>query len=604
MVENVVTRGKNVAGGILKLFKMGLIPLLIQGCGTAASATRVAAAGPAMPQFRSCSDGRAAAAPGAPRSLELHVRPLPADVGGAIAVRMVLAAPEAELWSLRPPVGLRQALEVRMSLRPSSCDPATGEPPVERKVLRVEPGAALPLGTGSASQEQVRVELEYQLDGVGNTLLNANRFLAEGRQLFFSPVSPAAGNIATLVDIDATSYGRDGRAASSIGLGSQRRAPMTQRAVDESIFAAGYLGSAEFLAPEGEDAAAWFGSPPFDPRSLAAEIAAFRSAVRERFHDLHYVPLMTIVSVESALSAFDVRRAPVSVVARVAPGQGLSGQLHISILHQVLKEWIGGRLTLVDETGTEAVWFTEGLCRYFARELAFEFGMISPLEYIEEVNGLVAIHSVFGEPERAPACAAEATLRGGAFSGCRNLLALARGALLAGELDRVLAARDTSLSDLLVGWLRAQAGVPLTPSTWASALQRDGGEAAANLLARFESGAAIVPPSSAFGPCFARVSLKLAESELGFEYESVDAAAGAARWVVTHVPDQSPAFATGLRPQTAISAIDFSPYAADQPVRVLLADGAQIEFRPRTHTLPGVVWKRVTGVPDRSCQKR
>jgi len=597
-------RGAPVVGGASRLLGASvLLGGVLFGCGATAPVPAVSL--PTVPttaRAGACSDAATRETP-AERSRELHLRPMPEDFGGAIAVRVVLTAPEAELSSLRPPAGLRRPLQVRTSLQRSGCDTATGAPPVERGVLQVEPGATLSLGTGSPSREQVRLELEYQLDGVGNTLLNANRFLAEGRQLFMSPASPGGERCDTLVGIDAAAYGHDGRAASSIGLGSRRRAPMTQRAVDESLFVAGYLGSAEFLAPEGEDAAVWFGSPPFDPRSLAAELAAFRSAVRERLNHPRFAPLMTILSVESALPSFDVRRAPASVVVRLAPGQVLSGQLHLSILHQVLKEWIGGWLTLFDETGAEAVWFTEGLCRYLARQLAFEFEMISPLEYAEELNALAAIQSVLGAPEHAAACVTEATSPGGAFSSCRDLLALARGALLAGELDRALAAQGTSLSDVLAGLLRSQAGAPLTPSTWAAALQRGAGQAASNLLASFASGAAIVPPSAAFGPCFARAPLRLAASELGFEYQSSSPASGG-RWLVTHLSEASPAFGAELRAQQLISAIDFAPYAADEPVRVLLADGRRLEYRPRTHAVPGVAWRRVAGVPDQRCRTR
>jgi hypothetical protein len=285
------------------------------------------------------------------------------------------------------------------------------------------------------------------------------------------PAWPLDASIPTLVAIDASGYGPDGRAVSSIGLGPARRAPMTERAVEEAVFAAGYLGSAVFEAPEGEDEVAWFGSPLFDPRPLAAEIASFRSAVRERLRDRRMAPLTAILSVESELPAFEVRRAPASVVVRVAPGQVLSAQLRLSILHQVLKEWIGGRVALVNEAGTEEVWLTEGLCRYFARQLAFEFGLITPLEYLEEINGLLATQNALGAPEHAAACAAEASVPGGAFSNCRNLLALARGALLAGELERALAARGNSLSALLASWLgdaHARVGV----SAAASALER------------------------------------------------------------------------------------------------------------------------------------
>jgi hypothetical protein len=551
-------------------------------------------------------------APAEASSLELRLRPLPESDAGAIAVTVVLVAPASELSPLRPPAALRQPLEVRVSLERPGCDPATGEPPVTRGVLRAEPDALLSLGATyespavSRPTERVRLRLEYQLDAPGALLLDERHFLAEGRQLFFLPASRAEASQPTRVDIDASAYGSDGRAVSSLGLGAERSAPMTGRAIEEAVFAAGYLGSAVFDAPEGQDEAAWFGSTLFDPRPLAAEIASFRSAVRERLNDHRDAPLTTILSVERTLPAFDVRRAPASVVLRVAPGQELSAQLRLSILHQVLKEWIGGRLTLADETGAEAVWFTEGVCRYLARQLAFEFGLISPLEYLEEVNGLAAIQSVLGGPEHAAACAAEATSPGGAFSGCRNLLALARGALLAGELERVLAARGHSLSALLAGWLR-QAQAPLTPSAWASTLERDAGAPATALLASFARGDAIVPPPAAFGPCFTRAPLRLAESELGFKYRRRDASAGARAgaggWLVTGVSESSPAFAAGLRAESALGAIDFAPYAAERAIRVLLADGQQLEYRPRHHAVPSVAWTRIPGVPDRRCLK-
>jgi hypothetical protein len=579
------------------LFTARFLASLLLGCGAAASPL-TALRSPVQPN--ACSTAASLTVPPEPPSLELHLRPLPADAEGAIAVRVVLNASEGELSPLRPPAGLRHPLQVRMSLQRPGCDPATGVPPLERRELRIEPGALLSLG-GASSGERVRLQLDYQLEAEGN-LLNTRRFLAEGRQLFFLPASSRETSTSTLVEIDASAYGPDGRAVSSIGLGAERRAPMTDRAIEQAVFAAGYLGSAVFQAPEGQDEAAWFGSPLFDPRPLAAEIASFRSAVRERLNDTRDAPLTTILSVEAGWTSFEVRRAPASVVLRVAPGQLLSAPLRLSIFHQVLKEWIGGRLILLDESGAEAVWFTEGVCRYLARQLALEFGLISPLEYLEEINGLVAIQRVLGEPEHATACVAEATLPGGAFSTCHHLLALARGALLSGELDRVLALRGKSLSALLAGWLR-QTPAPLTPRTWASALERDAGEPATALLASFERGAAILPPSAGFGPCFARAPLRLEEAELGFEYESGNAASGAGRWVVTHVPEQSPAFGAGLRAETLISAIELTPYAADRPIRVLGADGQKVEYRPRTHSVASLAWKRVAGVPDQRCLK-
>jgi len=582
---------------------------LVLGCSAAvvspaASPAASSTAGTA-PAVRPCAEARAPGSREAPPSLELHLRPLPDEGGGAIGVKQVFTAGAAELSSLgsalRPPSALRQPVEVRVRFERAGCAATNDAPAPERRVLRAEPGSLLSLGaTPETPAGPLRVELEYQLDLSATALLDTRHLLAEGRQLFFLPAPGDQASRETLVAIDASAFGSDGRAVSSIGLGAERRAPMTLAAIDDAVFAAGYLGSAVFLAPEGRDEAAWFGSPLFDLRPLAAEIASFRSAVRERLNDRWDTPLTTILSVEMGLPTFDVRRAPASVVVRVTPGQTLSAELRLSILHQVLKEWIGGRLTLVDDGGVEAVWFTEGLCRYLARQLAFEFGLIAPLEWLDELNGLLAIQSVLGAPEHAAACDAERALPGGPFSSCRDLLALARGALLSGELDRLLAAQRHSLAALLAGWLR-DAQTPLEPSVWAAALERDAGEPATALLAAFARGAPIVPPSSAFGACFARAPRRLAESELGFDYRFDAAAPAGARWLATRVSAESPAFAAGLRADTPLAAIDFAPYAAERPIRLLPAGGEPLEVRPHTHSVASVAWKRVVGVPDKRC---
>lgn len=592
--------GASLQRSARRALSAGLGLVFFSACGAATPSAAPAAPAPAAPS-NTASGERCS---GAPRpdaaALELHVRPLPEDAGGAIAIREVLTAPAGAWPALLPPAGLRQALEVQVSLHEPGCDPTTGQPRPTQQTLRAEPGVPLDIGARVASPEGARLQLEYRLESLGNRLLDANRFLAEGRQLFFLPASPGAERAQTRVVIDTSAYGHDGRAVSSLGLGAERRAPMTPQAVGDALFAAGYLGSAQFDAPEGHDDAAWFGSPLFDPRPLAAEIASFRSAVRERLRDTSDNPLTTILIVDAGLSDFEVRRAPASVLLRITPGQMLTAELRLAILHQVLKEWIGGRLTLFDESGAEAVWFSEGVCRYLARELAFEFGLIAPLEYLDQINALLAIQQVLGGAAHAAACAAEAGVPGGPFSGCRDLLALARGALLAGELDRALVARGTSLSALLGGWLREQ-HAPLTPGEWASAVQGQAGEPAAALLASFARGAPILPPSGAFGPCFARVASRLARSELGFEYTIEPAASGPGRWRVTRVSEHGPAFAAGLRADVRLGAIDFAPYAADRPVRLLAADGQLLEYRARARAVPAVVWKRLPGVPDPRC---
>ncbi|MEO8182127.1 MAG: hypothetical protein ABI895_25100 [Deltaproteobacteria bacterium] len=588
--------------------RANLLLLFLLGCGSAALPT---AALPAP-----CSPAAWAAVPASSRSpssasLELRLRPLPADTGGVVAVSVVVVAAEARLSALRLPIGLRQPLKLRVTRERPGCDPATGRSPLEQSELQGAPGSLVALGAASSSAQPVRLQVDYQLE-LGETPgsaihLDRDRFLAEGRQLFALPEGLDDAGAQTLVAIDASAYGPDGRAVSSLGLGTERRGRMTRHAIEEAIFAAGYLGFAKFDAAEGQDEMAWFGSPLFDPRPLAAEIASFRSAVREQLRDSSGIPLTSILSTELSLNGFEVRRAPASIMVRVAPDQVLSAQLRLSILHQVLKEWIGGRLSVVEQSGAEAVWFTEGWCRYLARELAFQFGLLSPLEYLEEINTLLAIQAVLGQPAHGAACAAEAATPGGAFSGCRNLLALARGALHAGQIDALLHARGKSLLELISRWLKSVGG-PVTTVAWAAALEQDGGKPVSVLLEGFVRGAAIVPPSAAFGPCFMRISLRYSESSLGFDYRLADNAPAStlppARWIATQVAEGSPAYGAGLREGTAIRAIDYVPYSVDRPIRVLLAEGQLLEYRGRIGKVDGVAWKRAAGVPDLRCLQR
>jgi hypothetical protein len=208
-----------IVRGVGTVFRVPLIAGLLLGCGPTPSALQRPAAAPPTAQGRACSGDGPGSADEAP-ALELHLRPLPNDTNGALAVRVVMTAPEAELPSFRPPVALRQPLQVRLKLERAGCASSSGEVPPRTRVLEARPGAPLSLGADAASRERVRMALEYQLDGLDPRTLNATRFLAAGKQVFFLPVREGEEATKTLVSIDASRFGPDGLAASSIGLGA------------------------------------------------------------------------------------------------------------------------------------------------------------------------------------------------------------------------------------------------------------------------------------------------------------------------------------------------------------------------------------------------
>jgi hypothetical protein len=379
-------------------------------------------------------------------------------------------------------------------------------------------------------------------------------------------------------------------------MGPERRSRMTVAAVQQSLFAAGTLGSAVFDAMEGHDEAAWFGLTSFDSRLVAAEVASFRTAVRELLSEGDLRPMTLILAVERARSGFEALRAPGSVLVRVGPADPLTPGLRLSIFHQVLKEWIGGELTLSDTQGTELVWFTEGMCRFLAQELALEFGLISPAEFATELNALMAIQAVLSQPQQVARCSPASNSAEPPLS-C-NVLQLARGALHATQLENALRASGSSLVALLARLLASETA-ELTPLAWLEALRSAGGPPALRSEEEFARGEPVLLASAAFGPCFTRERTRYAESTLGLPDE---ANADHLPWTLATLDPSSPAFAAGLRPGVVVQAIDHVSFEADRPIRLLLADGGRIEYLGPRHTVPGYAWKRVPGVRDEVCR--
>ena len=139
----------------------------------------------------------------------------------------------------------------------------------------------------------------------------------------------------------------------------------------------------------------------------------------------------------------------------------------------------------------------------------------------------------------------------------------------------------------------------MTLPEWVDALRRAGGAGAVSLQEELAKGHAVLPPSGAFGACFAREPARYAESLLGFEHEPVPGGAPAS--VVTALEPTAPAFGAGLRAGARVRSIDHSPHDRERPIRVELEDGGTLEYRGAVAWVAGPSWKRVAGIPDERC---
>ncbi|MEY4550304.1 MAG: hypothetical protein RL685_6499 [Pseudomonadota bacterium] len=627
--------------------KFALLSGLILGCASAA--VEPSHPTPAAPVVRSsdaapCSTPTAAAAqPGTQASqLRLRLRPVSNEAGGIVDVALTVTGPASALRSWRAPQ-LAGALDVRVTLSPDGC---AGAPVTQQ--LHVVGGELLALSLPQQAAT-VTLRLEYTVPpqplAPPHWRLEPNWFLAYGRRLLLLPAD-RGWSADVQVEIDPSSYGEAAGGVSSLGL-AQRSAPepihVTVPALEQTLFAAGWLGSAVFDAPEGHDEAAWFGSTLFDVRLMAAEVASFRTAVREVLHDATARPL-TLLLMADLEQGFEARRAPISVLVRVAASERLAAGLRLEVLQQVIKEWIGGQLS-VQEDGVEPLWFGEGLSRYLARELALEFGLITPEEFAADINSLMAMQAVLAQHEcthtpaknsatdaaakdtAANGTAANGTAANGAAakdetaaeaegssSSCARVLEAARGILHATELDTALRAQRSSLIDVLTGLLRRGGSGALSPSDWRAALESAGGSAekkkgspkqgspAVRAHEAFLAAGArpLLLPSNVFGPCFVREPTRFVESRLSFVLER--SAEPAAPLRVTAVDPASPAEVAGLRPDTLLRRIEHVPYDPRRSIRLTLQDGLILEYRGSEARVPGFAWRRVPGVKDERCR--
>jgi hypothetical protein len=223
---------------------------------------------------------------------------------------------------------------------------------------------------------------------------DTRRFVADGATLLLLPAIERP--VSTRITLDPTAFGAGARAASSFGFGREVRVEASAEALSRATFVAGVIGQAELDGPEGLDRAAWSGTTAFDPRQVAAEVAGFRSGAREYFAAREQRPLMLLMIADARPAGeFAATRRTASVRVDVGSTQPWTGALRLAAAQQVLREWIGAELAVAPVARNhsfESAWLSDGVNRAVARELLFRFGLLTPEEYRDEVEQLIALH--------------------------------------------------------------------------------------------------------------------------------------------------------------------------------------------------------------------
>lgn len=441
---------------------------------------------------------------------------------------------------------------------------------------------------------------------------DANRFVSSGEPLLLLPDALDDRPVHATIEIAFDAYVADngGRSmvdgASSFGAGRRREVTARGRELRRGIYLAGSIGRAIFDTVEGQDEAVWLGYTSFDPRPIAADIAAFRTAARELFRGGDEAPFALLIVPDGRTpGSFTAARRARSVLVHLGAGEPWTAPVRIAVVTEVLRAWIGERLWVGPDDPAheaEAYWFTEGVARHLARDLLFRFGLITPRELTDEIHGAITV--ALTSPRRAEG---NAELASHVKEPAALPLLTARGALYATALNaRIKAATKgkKSLDDVLRALLAKakEARRALSVSAWLDAVRAETGAPEEPAFAKsIGEGKVEDPRDDALGPCFRKASRTFEAFDLGF-----DEAASRKAAAITGLRAGGPAARAGLFEGDKL--IDAAITRGRSDVKVTIAvdrkgDKVTVSYLPAGARAKGAGFTRKNDVPDDACAK-
>jgi hypothetical protein len=516
-------------------------------------------------------------------------------------VELELRGPSAELTQLRLGSAAHGAIS-GLALRD-----AGGTVPFQLSAR----GEAVELLTGRAVRGAL--EARYRLEGtvagfddaVASTL-GPDRFRLSGETALLLPIAFEQQALTVELAFDLAGLPQGSQVASTLGR-ELSHLECTGAELRHASFLGGKLSTARFVTEQGIDEWIWVEVLGFDARPVSGESAALRSELARYFDSRAPSPYVVLASASVRLDGrFTAAARSGGLLLELPVDTSWAGPTRIAVCHEFLRPWLGGEVRLVGNDGgptPSELWFNEGVARTLARELLFRFGMLTPEEYMDEINGIigsVVLSPYAGRPmaelvERAP------------VDGLARRHLAARGVLYATALDARMRAAgagaralDPILSELFARARTEQR--PLTAPDWLlTAGKHAGGTAATDYRSVVEAGQLPAFAARGLGPCFRLATRRYVAFDLGFDVESSQ---GRDQGVVGLVARGSAARA-GLRATDRLARAHYRD--GDPSVEVLLEidrDGRRLTLRypPVGRRIEGPAWLRREEVPDAACQ--
>lgn len=417
----------------------------------------------------------------------------------------------------------------------------------------------------------------------------------------FLLLPPGDNHYRTTFGWDLSHAPKGSRGVSSLGEGTVTAAePLDGAQLRMSFFMAGRIGTFPPKIPTGGFFGAWQGNPAFDAGALLAWTGTLYDHYARMFGQKDSPPYGVFLRYNPINAGGGVGLYR-SFVTTFGKGRGSDvARIRLTLAHEMFHTF---QPFITNPAGLESSWFGEGLATFYQARLPFRFGMLTPDEYLADINWTAARYYT-SSMARVPN--SQVPLRFWADTRVRTL-PYDRGMLYFATVDDALrkaSGGKVSLDDLMLEMLALEkGGKTMGNADWEGLLGRHLGTRAVDDFRAFLDGAMPLPASDAFGPCFRRVTHTLRRYELGF---ATDVLAQPKRTVRGLVAGSAAALA-GLRDGDEI--VDPVPQDGIQGeqtelihLRVRRGDAVfPITYLPRGETVDAYQWERAPTAGGATC---
>ncbi len=391
---------------------------------------------------------------------------------------------------------------------------------------------------------------------------------------------------------DLTALPKGSTATSSFGEGdvSLPDGPADQLA--STVFMAGPMKREPGFVSQTGFSSAWLGQPPFDPAPLMAWTNRLHGWMSSFFQDKTVPPYRVFLRYNpiNAGGGTALTRSFLTTYGADTKGDSLKGTLS----HEMVHTW----------TDSDAgQWYGEGVAVHYQGLLPFRAGLLSPEEFLEDLNDTARryyANPLNGTPdgEIAPRFWEDSRIR---------VLPYDRGGLYFAMLDgkiRRASGGKRSVDDLVLEMNRRFAiGQKTDDAVWIELLVKELGEDGRKLHASMLAGGLMLPEPDDFGPCFSRRTTKVRRFELGFEPKSL---VGTTKTIRGLIPDSEAAKA-GLKDGDVVTyAVALDGVQGDPSATLTLnvtRDGKTfpLTYLPRGEEASVYQWVRKPGTESLKC---